>query len=579
MYPKPPCGVFFQLKIELRAGNESVSCRPIALSETHLLLFHTLAPFTNNSLLLLGGIRFSQLRHEVPDTTATQLLIFESIQPPKVRMVPFFQQAPISFMHIRGPFVLVESCYLQYHTLKGHCTTQRSFRAFYYLDRDSCPLGYGRHADSNCLPCSNGSYSATTGASCTKCPIHMVTDFRYNRKSCIALDPCDSYACHHGNCTAYNGSPVCTCHVGSYPYDNCRVPFTYIGAGVGSALFVLLVGLITYKYVKAHRKSKIQEKQISERDLELTNYRKTLSELASSQRICASEVKRKKLLWRSASCQVWLARLSDTPVVMKELRHRKVNDGLAMERFQEEAESLRRVHHVNVVMFLGAGGHPKSHSPFIVMEHMKGGCLFNHLHNPDQDIGLDDALRYSLNAASGMKYLYGLDPSRIHCNLRTSNLLLTEQWVVKIADFGMVNLLSDTCSENQPNETATSTLVQTGSAGRLFGRRRRAEDVEQRSSLLPVIPEHPSKTVSSKSWENAWNSPESLADGIFNKATDVYRYVSSVPRQGSCTACDLFLSSGGFRGGRRGHVPPLQSRQFFLCVMSRPCVLQTCRLY
>ena len=41
------------------------------------------------------------------------------------------------------------------------------------------------------------------------------------------------------------------------------------------------------------------------------------------------------------------------------------------------------------------------------------------------------------------------------------------------------------------------------------------------------------------------------------------------------------IPSGGFRGGRRGHVPPPPSKSpIFLCVMSRPwpCMLQTCRL-
>ena len=544
-----PCGVFFQLKLHLTPDKESVSCHPIAQSnpEKYLHSFHTLVPFTNNSLLLLGGIRIRQLISKISDIAVAQLFVFESTSMPMVKNVPFFNQMSILFVQVCGPLgfgglTLPPIPYIK----TPYYNQEQSILTMNILKMNSCPLGYGKlnatHPNSDCLPCSNGSYSATTAVQCTQCPRFQLTDHRKNRRTCYAPDPCSSYDCHQGNCTPLNGSPVCTCHVGYYPYDNCRVPFTYIGAGVGSALFVLLVSLITYKYVKAHRKSKIQEKQISERDLELTNYRKILSELASSQRICASEVK-KKLLWRSASCQVWLAKLSDTPVVMKELRHRKVNDGLAMERFQEEAESLRRVHHVNVVMFLGAGSHPKSHSPFIVMEYMKGGCLFNHLHNPDQDIGLDDALRYSLNAASGMKYLHGLDPSRIHCNLKTSNLLLTEQWVVKIADFGMVNLLSGACSENQSNETAT--LVQTGSAGRLFGRRRGAENVEEGSTLLPVVPEHPSKTASSsKSWENAWSSPESLADGIFNKATDVYRYVCFevyVWRQGSCTEYDLFL--------------------------------------
>uniref|UniRef100_A0A5K3F9M9 Tyrosine-protein kinase n=1 Tax=Mesocestoides corti TaxID=53468 RepID=A0A5K3F9M9_MESCO len=89
--------------------------------------------------------------------------------------------------------------------------------------------------------------------------------------------------------------------------------------------------------------------------------------------------------------------------------------------------------HPNIVRLLGIA--VRSHPIMIVMEYVSGGSLLSFLRKsgPNADVRL--LLRMSVDAASGMAYLES--KNCIHRDLAARNCLLTEERVLKIADFGM----------------------------------------------------------------------------------------------------------------------------------------------
>ncbi|CAN6555671.1 unnamed protein product [Malus baccata var. baccata] len=119
-------------------------------------------------------------------------------------------------------------------------------------------------------------------------------------------------------------------------------------------------------------------------------------------------------------------------VAVKILRSEHLNDALEDE-FAQEVAILREVHHSNVVRFIGAC--TKSPHLFIVTEYMPGGSLYDYLHKNHNILKLSELLKFAIDVCKGMEYLH--HNNIIHRDLKTANLLMDTNNVVKVADFGV----------------------------------------------------------------------------------------------------------------------------------------------
>lgn len=91
---------------------------------------------------------------------------------------------------------------------------------------------------------------------------------------------------------------------------------------------------------------------------------------------------------------------------------------------------MKTIRHPNIVLFLGAGLH--EFQPFLVVEFMSRGPLSSLLRNQSIPVDKDQQIRWALDIAKGIRYLHGLTPPRIHRDLKTSNILLSERWAAKV---------------------------------------------------------------------------------------------------------------------------------------------------
>ena len=66
---------------------------------------------------------------------------------------------------------------------------------------------------------------------------------------------------------------------------------------------------------------------------------------------------------------------------------------------------------------------------------MEGGSLFDHLHKKSKKFDDNQIIEISLDIALGMNYLHG--QKILHCDLKSSNILLDERFNVKLGDFGL----------------------------------------------------------------------------------------------------------------------------------------------
>ncbi|XVF63602.1 hypothetical protein PTKIN_Ptkin09bG0099700 [Pterospermum kingtungense] len=124
-------------------------------------------------------------------------------------------------------------------------------------------------------------------------------------------------------------------------------------------------------------------------------------------------------------------------VAIKVLRSEHLNENLRRE-FTQEVNIMRKIRHKNLVQFIGAC--TRSLSLCIVTEFMSGGSMYDLLHKQKSGFKIPFLLKVAIDVSNGMSYLH--QNSIMHRDLKAANLLMDENEVVKVADFGVARVQS-----------------------------------------------------------------------------------------------------------------------------------------
>ncbi|XVF80103.1 hypothetical protein PTKIN_Ptkin15bG0043500 [Pterospermum kingtungense] len=159
---------------------------------------------------------------------------------------------------------------------------------------------------------------------------------------------------------------------------------------------------------------------------------------------------------------VYKGRLDDGTFVAIKRAKKSVYDKHLGVEFQSEIRTLAQVEHLNLVKFYGFLEHGDER--IVVVEHVPNGTLRAHLDGVHGKV-LDFAARLdiAIDVAHAITYLHMYtDHPIIHRDIKSSNILLTDKFRAKVADFGFARLAADTDS----GQTHVSTQVK-GTAGYL----------------------------------------------------------------------------------------------------------------
>ncbi|TVU33108.1 hypothetical protein EJB05_24893, partial [Eragrostis curvula] len=135
--------------------------------------------------------------------------------------------------------------------------------------------------------------------------------------------------------------------------------------------------------------------------------------------------------------EVYRADWNGTEVAVKKFLDQDLS-GVSLEQFKCEVRIMSRLRHPNVVLFLGYVTQPPNLS--ILTEYLPRGSLYRLLHRPNSQIDEIRRLKMALDVAKGMNYLHASHPTIVHRDLKSPNLLVDKNWVVKVSDFGMSRL-------------------------------------------------------------------------------------------------------------------------------------------
>ncbi len=123
-------------------------------------------------------------------------------------------------------------------------------------------------------------------------------------------------------------------------------------------------------------------------------------------------------------------------VAMKSLRPEVLSDANFVERFRAEATSLARLNHPNITTIYSLI--PDGNNLYMVMERVRGHTLDDILKERNAPIETRESLAITAQAADGLAYAHSMGV--IHRDIKPSNLMIAENGVLKIMDFGIARV-------------------------------------------------------------------------------------------------------------------------------------------
>ncbi|XP_010275348.2 PREDICTED: rust resistance kinase Lr10-like [Nelumbo nucifera] len=132
---------------------------------------------------------------------------------------------------------------------------------------------------------------------------------------------------------------------------------------------------------------------------------------------------------------------SGHPVAIKMLDQSKGNG----QEFINEVATIGRIHHVNVVQLVGFCSEGSKRA--LVYDFMPNGSLEKYIFSPQENstplISWKQMYDIALGVARGIAYLHqGCDIHILHFDIKPHNILLDENFIPKISDFGLAKFYS-----------------------------------------------------------------------------------------------------------------------------------------
>ncbi|XP_031116740.1 LRR receptor-like serine/threonine-protein kinase EFR [Ipomoea triloba] len=114
----------------------------------------------------------------------------------------------------------------------------------------------------------------------------------------------------------------------------------------------------------------------------------------------------------------------------------------AFKSFSTECEVLRNLRHRNLTKVISACSNTNFKA--LILQYMPNGSLDNWLYSDQQSLHIMQRLNIMIDVACALEYLHhGYSSPIAHCDLKPTNVLIDEDMVGHVSDFGIAKLLGD----------------------------------------------------------------------------------------------------------------------------------------
>ncbi|KAL5854128.1 hypothetical protein ACOSQ4_003930 [Xanthoceras sorbifolium] len=168
------------------------------------------------------------------------------------------------------------------------------------------------------------------------------------------------------------------------------------------------------------------------------------------------------LLGRGGFGSVFRGKLLDGMEIAVKVFH--VQMERALRSFNVECEVLSNIHHRNLVKIISSCTNEEFKA--LVLEYMSNGSLAKCLYSNEFVLDILQRLNILIDVASALEYLhFGYSIPIVHCDVKPSNVLLDQDMVGHLSDFGITKLLGE-----EESMTHTQTFATAGYMAPEYGR-------------------------------------------------------------------------------------------------------------
>jgi serine/threonine protein kinase len=224
----------------------------------------------------------------------------------------------------------------------------------------------------------------------------------------------------------------------------------FSSAGIGISLIVILVGS-SWMYLVLKKRKLIKLKESFFRQNGGFILQQQLSKQQGSREttkiFIVEELKKatnnfeeSRIIGRGGFGTVYKGFLPDKRIVA--IKKSKTVDQNQIDQFVNEVVLLSQINHMNVVKLLGCC--LETEVPLLVYEFVPKGTLFNYIHHGSSTSAIrwETHLRIAAETADALSYLHSAASTPIiHRDVKSSNILLDDDFTAKVSDFGTSRLV------------------------------------------------------------------------------------------------------------------------------------------
>ncbi|HEY9772879.1 MAG TPA: protein kinase [Planktothrix sp.] len=141
-------------------------------------------------------------------------------------------------------------------------------------------------------------------------------------------------------------------------------------------------------------------------------------------------------------------RVTGKQFALKVLNPDGSDDIRALQRFEQEAQSVRRLSHHNLVSILDHGA-PLEYAPYILMEFVEGNSLASII-NREGSLSEKRAIDITRQVCAALEHAHA--KGIVHRDLKPSNIIVADDGTVKVVDFGIAKMMSTRSKSSELTE-------------------------------------------------------------------------------------------------------------------------------
>ena len=160
-------------------------------------------------------------------------------------------------------------------------------------------------------------------------------------------------------------------------------------------------------------------------------------------------IKLRELLQEGAFGKVYLGSYNGLPVAVKVFK-RQGKSKFHVHSFLKEVSVISTLRHPNILLYMGVCIYRDN--CLMISEFLENGSLFDHLHRKNTHLEFSVIKGIILDILKAMAYVHSME--FVHCDIKSSNILIDKNWNIKLADFGLSKKMLGT-QDNKKSRVGT----------------------------------------------------------------------------------------------------------------------------